>query len=439
MTLARNTFEGQTSGTNLTVALSATGGDSLTLVSPSNTTAMTYSNAQAKRGTSSIKVTTAATGTAFLMGITRTANNAFASAVDVYLTGYPTLANLTLLAHRTSSGGSASIAINSSNNKFVIFDAGGVIIATSAAVAPLNQWVHLDLRQVIGTGTTDGTIVWDVSAGGTSVFSGNPTNVNAGTTQLTEARCGKVTSGAAMPDFWMDDFTVDDGRTTLIGPAAASAAPTVSAGTNKTTTVGTAVQLTGTASGTVTYSWTLLSALGGAAATLTNANTATATVTPTAAGVLNYRLSATDTSSGGVGTADVTVYVVASPAAPIADTANIGAWTQTGGATAAATLADNSVSTYTQSPDNPSAPATERVRLAPLPTGTGFTLKVDHQLTAAGTGTATVTLYEGNIVRKVWTISPSTVLTTSTLTLTDSELSTIGSLNALDVEFAWNV
>jgi len=438
MTLARNTFEGQTSGTNLTVANSGGGsGDALNTVSPSNTTAMVFSTVQAKRGTTSLKVNSPA-GTAHIIGIVRTANDAMASAVDVYFTAWPTTATTTLLAHRITGSPSVSIGLQT-NGRFVISNGAGVIIATSTATAPLNQWVHLDLRQVRGTGTADGTIAWDVNSGGTSIFNGNLTNVDAGTAQLIEARTGKVTAGAVLADTWFDDFTVDDGRTSLIGAAPANAAPTVNAGADKTTTVGTAVQIAGTASGTVTYAWTLLSALGGAAATLTGATTSTLTVTPTAGGVLTYRLTATDTTSGASGTDDVIVYVQTATIRAIAVTANLGGYTVTGAADIITALSDSSASTYAVSPDSPSSPAEIRLRLAPLLPGTGWSLTLDNQLSTAGSGTATVTLYEGSTVRKVWTPSPSSVVASAVLTLTDVELAAIGSTNTLDLALAWNV
>jgi hypothetical protein len=439
MTLARNTAEGQVNGTNLTSANSGAGsGDAFYLVSPSNTAALTYSTDFAKRGTQSIKVTSTAAGATAFAGLQRTANDSISAAADFMLTGGPTASTCQILGLRNASSPVISVAVATSTNKVTISDGTGQI-GISAAAVPFNTWVHVDIRATKGTGTTDGVVAWDIQANGSSVTTGSVTNANAGTAQFTEVRVGKLTSAAAMPIFYMDDVTADDGRTTLIGVAPAAGAATADAGADKTTPVGTGVQLVGAGTGTgITYSWALVSAQGGAAATLTNATTATPTVTPSAAGLLNYRLTVS-ASGGGTATDDVTVYVPASPAAPLADTANLGVWTQTGAASAYAALADTDASTWTQSPDNPSSPATERVRLAPLPTGTGFTVKIDHRLTAVGTGTATVTLYEGSISRKVWTVTPSTTLATTTLTLTDTELATIGSLNALDLEFSWNV
>lgn len=254
---------------------------------------------------------------------------------------------------------------------------------------------------------------------------------------------GAVGSGSVGANTITGTFSTSTALTsTVVLEPVSVATPTANAGADKTTTVGTGVNLSGSASGGTpgyTYSWALTSALGGAAATLTNGTTATPTVTPTAPGVLTYTLTVTD-SGAQVGTSSCKVYVTSSSVRPIAITSNSGGWAAVGAvADSAAAMADNDPTTYAQSPDSPSSPSTLRVRLAPLAAGTGFNLAVDNQLSASVTGTATVSLYEGSNLRKTWTITPSTSLATTNLTLTTGELATIVSFNALDVEFAWNV
>jgi hypothetical protein len=48
-----------------------------------------------------------------------------------------------------------------------------------------------------------------------------------------------------------------------------------------------------------------------------------------------------------------------------------------------------------------------------------------------------VTLFEGATSRKVWSVTPTTTLTSTVLTLTSGEIATVTSWNELDVELSW--
>jgi hypothetical protein len=115
-------------------------------------------------------------------------------------------------------------------------------------------------------------------------------------------------------------------------------------------------------------------------------------------------------------------------------------WTNEGGASSIVTaVGDASDATYGQSDTSTANPSALRLRLYPLFEPSAFSMTLRTSLSAAGTGTTTVRLYEGTTVRKTWTIVPSTTLADSVVTLTTAEIDTVTSWLDLDVDVAWEV
>lgn len=417
------------------------GGDTIDLISKSAGGSITIDNTAGRtiHGNQCFRFTTAATSDTAILGFTvadslKTASIQFDYRFDALPAAAHTIAHI-----RHASGVIIGMTLNANGTLNV--STGG----TASSVLSANTNYRIGLYINLGTtGTGDSTITWAVYAGDntTAISTVTTTTASLGTNVIAAARIGKLSGSEATTIAEnYDNFHLSTGATGLlpveptVQPLVASATPSISVG------VGLSQQMTGSATGGTapyTYSWAPLSSQGGAAATLTNGSTATATITPSASGVLTYRVTVTDAAAA-TSTAQTIAYVPAATVGPLSVTANVGAWTTTGAADAATALADALATTYTQSPDSPTSASTVRVRLAPMVSGTGFSLLVDHQLTNTATGTATVTLYEGSTVRKSWALTPTTALQTANLTLTSAELATITSLNALDIEFAWNV
>jgi hypothetical protein len=112
---------------------------------------------------------------------------------------------------------------------------------------------------------------------------------------------------------------------------------------------------------------------------------------------------------------------------PISVTANAGPWTGS-----VSDVNDTSDSTYFESPQAPTN-ATLTLRLGALVVGSTFDLDIRSALTVSGLNTTQVKLLDNGNLRKTWTITPTTTLTTTTLSLTAAEVATIVNWDALDV------
>jgi hypothetical protein len=112
---------------------------------------------------------------------------------------------------------------------------------------------------------------------------------------------------------------------------------------------------------------------------------------------------------------------------PISVTANAGPWTGS-----VSDVNDTSDSTYFESPQAPTN-ATLTLRLGALVVGSTFDLDIRSALTVSGQNTTQVKLLDNGNLRKTWTITPTTALTTTTLSLTAAEVATIVNWDALDV------
>lgn len=247
--LRNNTAEGQTSGTALTTANSGGGsGDAYDSVSKGVAGTAAFDSAQFMHGVQSYHVTGGSTDTAIL--IYSGANNTSA-AIRCYIR-FNTLPSSTndLMVLRNSAGNAAKISI-SAVNKFTVSDSAGVV-NTFTTVLSTGVWYRIELECTPATSTT-GVIAGRYFLGDSTTAQDTPfttSTANAGTTNLTNGRFGKIAASGVGFDAWFDDTAFFNGTSTPIGPsttgvptpsvvaaAVSVPTPTVSTGDTVTATV----------------------------------------------------------------------------------------------------------------------------------------------------------------------------------------------------------
>lgn len=263
MTLASFDAESVTAGT----AVSSTDGSGFWggVTSKAGAGSMVYSTAQKAHGTQSILVSGATAGTdSAFMDHTFTANPSAAVRFYYYATATPTTTDVNVAQLRASDNTASVSIVHTTSGRLAVSQKGGTYVAqTASGTSVLNQWVRIDLRATIGAGTTDGTIAASMNlldATDNSLLSYAATNVSAGTVNFATARWGKTSSAGTLSSHF-DDFAVDDGRTTLIGPSGTAAltatlalAPT--SGTVPVTTTATVTASGGTGVGRLfAFAW----------------------------------------------------------------------------------------------------------------------------------------------------------------------------------------
>lgn len=453
MTLVRNTFEaGVANGTAIDTVNSAkpTVFNAVTLGTGS---AITYDSVAAFKGVLGMKTAPTASQTAYVEWNNITGATAASGAVFrlyFYMPALPATTVQPLVSLRTIGNGTGLVTLRITNTGAlrIYSDVTAAQLGTdSTSTLAVNTWYRLEMSATNPTTTTGTVSVRGYLGDSTTPVSGlsmDVSAVNIGSSAIGTLRAGRV---GAVGDAWVnyiDELAFSTGTTTLLGPAVSNVAPVAAISANVTGLPNAAISMTGTdsdADGVVaSRAWSFSSVPTGVSApTLTNATTATVTFTPTTPGryVLAYQV--TDDQGAVSNVALGKAFITTSTVSVIEVTANTGAWTLGGGAAnEAGALSDASDTTYVQAPASPSSPATIRLRLAPL-TGSpsSFALSVRGLLTAAGSGTATVALYEGSTLRKSWTVTPTTSVAAAALSLTTGEIATVTSWNELDVELSW--
>lgn len=126
--------------------------------------------------------------------------------------------------------------------------------------------------------------------------------------------------------------------------------------------------------------------------------------------------------------------------APTSLESNAGSWTNVGGASDYVTaLTDANANTYVQSNTGAANPSKIRYKLLPLVTPSTFVLQPTLYMSAAGSGTCYVRLFEGATQRKQWTVSVTTTPATPSLSLTGGEIATVTDWTNVYVEIEWGV
>jgi hypothetical protein len=439
--VAWNSFEGGTDGTTITTGNSGgASGTAFSGVQITGTSTVKFESTGALHDTMSAEIIGGA-GFGMLRWDTAVLGSLTTPciAIGVNYTTLPSAYSPIVEAKQTDGGTLAwRINVSSTGNVRLVNAAGSTVASTSNTPIVAGSTYRIEAQINHGTGAYNVQVFSGDSTTALSTLSG--TSAGAFGTQTQQINFGR----SASPDYSVkiDSVAVD---TAALGPrAVANTPPTANAGSDKTNgQVSVPISVTGTSSDTdgtvVAHEWTCTSRPAAASApTLTNASTATVTFTPSHQGVyvLSYRVQDDD---GTWSTADtVNVYVPGTTIQVNGVTSNAGGWTNQGGAAnEAAALGDASDATYVQSALTTADPSKVRLRLDPLLVPSSFSMDVRHLLSASGSGTAYVRLFEGATQRKQWTISPTTSAATSTLTLSGGEIATVTSWLALDVELEW--
>jgi hypothetical protein len=450
MTLKQSLFDSQVQGTAASNA--NTGGTlgGVTGGSPNNT--VIYDSGVAAHGTMGLLFTNVSggnvSGAVLDMPPNATNLNLAVSIVVTFPASMPST-TISLIQQRNTTTRVVQIQLDPTSG-LTVLDKGNVsnTIASAATVTSsmLGKKVRISyvLQTNASTGATAGIMLvkaYDNTSGTQIGSTVSVTNANLTTDVFSLTRFGAI--GNVIYSFGFDDLQQNDGATSEISAYSppANIPPTVTVGANQTSTIGTTVTLTSTASdsdGTIaSRQWVVLAyPAGSTSPTLTGATSATATFVPSAAGVYTFGFSAVDNLGASSTQATTTVYIPGSTVVPISVTINTGPWTVSGAGVPE--LSDSNDSTYVESPPSPTGGVTSlRVRLAPLLTPAAFSMTIRALLSASGTNTVSVKLYEGGTLRKTWTPTITTSLAPYTFTLTSGEIATIGSWLALDVQIEY--
>lgn len=383
---------------------------------------------------------------------------------------FPTTATTIGEAYQVyASARSGRIGVSGSG-KLTLSDSAGTVIWTATNALPATGRIDVALVCVPGTTVSNGTLkaaYWTTTSG----FAGAPAEespnsgtsaygaVNAGVGDITDASFGKLTSNLWQCSMRQTSYYIDTANTTDALPPAytppTNAAPTISPIASITGSAGVASTFTPSASdpdGTISsYAWTV-TAYDGAPYTVTGGLTnSTLVITPGAhtAGA-RYDCTLVVTDNGGTSSAPVTgkLLVPGTVVRPILETSNVGGWTANGLTNNAvnriAAVVDGLDTTSDQAPMAPGAPAETRQRVAPLVAGSAWNVNIDHRLSAAAPGVATIALYEGASQRVAWAIAgaeaPTTTKKTTNITNTNNTSGSFASIVSwleLDLVYIW--
>jgi hypothetical protein len=177
--------------------------------------AQIYDNTHVAHGARAVKI--ASVGTQEILSHTPGSSAASAATrVAVFYDAYPTGNQETLTLR--SSGASACKIVTTTTGKATLQNAAGASLGTSTPSMPLSTWLLYELW-----GTEDTTVTGECHGrvtsldGSTVYWTLDATAVNVGTTAMASARMGKQTTVGDWTA-WFDDFAIDIGRASYIGP-----------------------------------------------------------------------------------------------------------------------------------------------------------------------------------------------------------------------------
>jgi hypothetical protein len=224
---------GQTSGTTVTTANSATGGDAFTSVVSS----MTYDSTNVAHGSMGFKCTAAASTSTYMDWVNISGSSTtlgFALRFYVYIPTLPTASAQPLLYLRrdTSSAGIAPLQLGTTGTgSHLFFTAdgnGGATITGSTTTYSLlaNTLYRIEVTGSNGTSTT-GTLTLDIYLGdSTSPVSGGSISLTGmnwfNTNPIGTVRWGRPAAIGSAFTYYLDDLAFATATTTKIGPATSS-------------------------------------------------------------------------------------------------------------------------------------------------------------------------------------------------------------------------
>lgn len=225
--LFTNTAEGMTNGT--TPSTSNTGGASGTAVQGVNVgtgNTITASNAQAHGGSLSYRFGLGTTASSFLQWSTSTGSGRTVLEFWVQIGSSATGSVVYLAALRNASSNAATLLISSAGRIGVNNSTGaGVSIPSPSPIFPANTWMHVFVAVTPGTTSSNGVFEYEIRDAADTVWhSWSSSSFNAGTTEITLARIGSVTTSTRAETLYYDDiqgFNVASGWVNLEPPTLA--------------------------------------------------------------------------------------------------------------------------------------------------------------------------------------------------------------------------
>lgn len=331
---------------------------------------------------------------------------------------------------------------------------GGDFTIAPAANLIAGTWYRVEIYALIGATASTGTVRAKIYPAASSTILAGSTAVNlAGTANigiapLTVAEIGVGTILTANMTMQYDLLRIG-AQATEFGPPSGNTAPVANAGAAKTVALGNTVTFTPTdsdADGTITTrQWTYVGALpvGATQPTTVGSTATTAGLQVTAVAGSDgarhqYKYVVTDNNGASSPDSFVYLYIPSTTARPI-EVVGSTEYTAIAGTGLVANVTDSSDATGVTYPVGQTTTKTIKYRLSPLKTLITLSLPWRRALSAAGTGTCTVKIYEGTNVRYSWTSTPTTTITSETLTHLNGtgDISTITDWTQLDVEFSW--
>ncbi|MGB4758837.1 MAG: hypothetical protein WBP26_02155 [Candidatus Saccharimonadales bacterium] len=213
MSLITQSFESGSNGATLSVAT-----DGQLVVAPSAGGSAVFDTAHPAHDSQSCKVE--AIGIAVVLGHTP-GGTAASGAVRAYFycTAYPT-ATSDIVTIRNSTGNAAKVQLDTTG-RIIVTNSTGASIGSASTSVPLNAQWRVDAWCQPGSGASDGIIhvvVHNNDTTSSPIYTFSSTTSNAGTTAIASVRAGKLT-GSGDWTAWIDDFAIDLGRVSFIGPA----------------------------------------------------------------------------------------------------------------------------------------------------------------------------------------------------------------------------
>lgn len=445
MALMTNSCEtGIATGTGVTNANSDDGsaGDAFS-TSVGTTSTMAFSSVQKAHGSLSYLLTVASTESTYAQW-TVTAGAALSMRFYVYFTTTPS--STSLICQVRNGAQAAQIGLGSDLRLRVQNAASADLTGASGAnwgAVSLSTWYRIEMVVTKGTTTSDGRIQAKVfpldSTTPVSTMTLDNAATNTGTVDMSSVRFGRAgaaTTSAAQV-FYIDDMAAQDSAS-FLGPVGSNIPPTVTPVASTYTFVkgasGTFAWTEADTDGTVSSRTVTRISGPGSAPSLTSTTTTSRTATWATQGIHVYEIVATDNGGATSAAATITVVVTDTSARSVSVAANVGPWTNVGGAASIeAALADESSTTMAQGPDNPSGAALT-VTHDPVGAGLVTVLTKDKATGASPVVTRTVALMQGSTV--IATGVPF-VLTTSAVdhsfTTTSTEAATITDRSALRI------
>jgi len=281
--------------------------------------------------------------------------------------------------------------------------------------------------------------VWDQQVGTT----GTTAHADFGSAVVgVDAGVNQAPAGSIVVTVGWDDIQLNDGTTTEIPDyTTANTPPVVTAGSALTVAPSATATLTFSATddGTIASRATSFDFPTSGAPSITGGTTGTPSFTAgaTLGSLYVARHTATDNlGASSSATQEVRVNLAGSTTArPLPmDGTGAGTWTKQGGSTTdGAALADESDTTYLESPTISSSEVRRRIRLQPSSTRASAQI-VNRLGTDTGTANATVRLYEGATLRQSWTHALTTTMTDFTDALSSATVASITDWGNLFVE-----